>query len=85
MGKFYYAFAKYMIYSDMWEIEVNPSKSDECPISNHRLAFRDLTNSFDEYSNRSLTKGVFGEGRVKSCQFQHSRPEDIPEDPVIPS
>ena len=57
-----FAFAEYMIYCDIWEIEINPSKSDEYWISNHGLAFRDLTNSFGEFLNRFLTKGVFGEG-----------------------
>ena len=57
-----FAFAEYMIYSDMWEIEINPSKSDEYRISNHGLAFRDLTNSFCVFLIRFLSKGVFGEG-----------------------
>ena len=57
-----FAFAEYMIYSDMWEIKINPSKSDEYRISNHGLVFRDLTDSFGEFLNRFLTKGVFEEG-----------------------
>jgi hypothetical protein len=57
-----FAFAEYMIYCDTWEIEINPLKSDEYRISNHGLAFRDLTNSLGGFLNRFLTKGVFGEG-----------------------
>lgn len=57
-----FAFAEYMIYCDMWEIEINPSNSDEYWISNHGLVFRHLTSSLGEFLNRFLTKGVFGDG-----------------------
>lgn len=55
-------FAEYMIYSDMWEIEIDPSNTKEYWISNYGIAFRQLTKSLAEFLNRFLAKGVFGNG-----------------------
>lgn len=51
-----------MIYSDTWEIEINPSNPDEYWISNHGKAFRLLTKSLAEFLDRFLAKGVFQDG-----------------------
>ena len=55
-------FAEYMIYCDMWEIEINPSNPNEYWISNRGKAIRLLTKSLTEFLDRFLAKGVFGDG-----------------------
>jgi hypothetical protein len=57
-----FAFAEYLIYCDMWDIEINPSNPNEYWISNQGKAFRLLTKSMAEFLDRFLAKGVFGEG-----------------------
>jgi hypothetical protein len=55
-------FAEYMIYCDMWEVEINPSNPNEYWISNQGKAFRLLTQSLPDFLGRFLAKGVFGDG-----------------------
>jgi len=59
-NRFY--FAEYMIYCDVWEIEINPSNPNEYWISNPGKAVRLLTQSLAEFLGRFLAKGVFGDG-----------------------
>jgi hypothetical protein len=55
-------FAEYMIYCDMWQIEINPSNANEYWISNQGKTFRLLTQSLAEFLGRFLAKGVFEDG-----------------------
>jgi hypothetical protein len=57
-----FLFAEDMIYSDMWEIEINSSNPNEYWISNQGKAFRLLTQSLAEFLGRFLAKGVFEDG-----------------------
>ena len=57
-----FAFAEYLIYSDTWEMEINPLSPNEYWISNRGKAFRLLTLSLAEFLGRFLAKGVFGDG-----------------------
>jgi len=59
-------FAEYMIYCDMWEIEINPSNPNEYWIANRGNAFRLLTKSLTEFLDRFLAKGVFGNGGLST-------------------
>lgn len=55
-------FAEYMIYCDVWEIEISPPNPNEYWISNPGKAVRLLTQSLAEFLGRFLAKGVFGDG-----------------------
>ena len=61
-----FAFAEYLIYCDVWEIEINPSNPAEYWISNQGKDFRLLTKSLGEFLDRFLAKGVFGDGGLYS-------------------
>ena len=54
--------AEYMVYSDMWEVNVNPLEPNEYTISNTADTFRLLTHSIADFLARFLAGGVFGKG-----------------------
>lgn len=56
--------AEYLIYCDMWEIEVNPNDRNDYSIINKPEKCRTitLTNSFAEFLGRFLQGGVFDKG-----------------------
>jgi SMI1 / KNR4 family (SUKH-1) len=57
-----FSFAEYMIYSDMWDININFSNSNDYWISNNGEQYRRLTNSLPEFLKRFLDGGVFEKG-----------------------
>lgn len=57
-----FSFAEYMIYCDMWDIEINPSNPNDYRIYNDGMAYRLLTKSLAEFIDRFLAKGVFEDG-----------------------
>jgi len=59
-NRFY--FAEYMLYSDMWEVNVNPMDLNSYTISNTGDSVRLLTHSIAEFLSRFLAGGVFGKG-----------------------
>jgi len=56
--------AEYMIYSDMWEIKINPCDRNDYSIINKPEKYRTttLTNSIAIFLNRFLQGGVFDKG-----------------------
>jgi len=52
-------FAEYLIYSDMWTININPVDRNDYHIYNKVENLITLTNSFAEFLNAFLTGGVF--------------------------
>jgi hypothetical protein len=61
--------AEYMIYSDMWELEINPDDGNDCKIivqSNYNKLV--LTHSLAEFIDRFLKGGVFGPGGLYDWQ-----------------
>jgi hypothetical protein len=61
--------AEYMIYSDMWQLEINPDNCNDYKIiiwaNNNKLV---LTNSLGEFISRFLKGGVFGTGGLYEWQ-----------------
>lgn len=55
-------FAEYMIYCDLWEINVDPLDANSYTISNPGNHVRILTHSIAEFIGRFLAGGVFGKG-----------------------
>jgi cell wall assembly regulator SMI1 len=56
-------FAEYLIYSDIWRLEINPANADDYLITtisakNERIV---LTNSFAEFLSRFLKHGLAGD------------------------
>lgn len=61
--------AEYMIYSDMWQLEINPDNCNDYKIfieSNYNKIV--LTNSLGEFISRFLKVGVFGPGGLYDWQ-----------------
>jgi hypothetical protein len=54
-----FLFAEYMIYSDMWEIEINPSKPNEYWISNPGKVFLPFNSVFSRVFRSIPGKGSF--------------------------
>jgi hypothetical protein len=61
--------AEYMIYSDMWQLEINPDNCNDYKIiiwANYNKLV--LTNSLGEFISRFLKGGVFGTGGLYEWQ-----------------
>jgi hypothetical protein len=61
--------AEYMIYSDMWQLEINPNNCNDYKIiiwANYNKLV--LTNSLGEFISRFLKGGVFGTGGLYEWQ-----------------
>ncbi len=52
-------FAEYMIYSDMWTININPADKNDYRVYNNADSVITLTNSFSEFLDTFLNGGVF--------------------------
>jgi len=78
--------AEYMIYSDMWELEINPGIADKYSISidDYHKGKIVLTHSLPEFIERLLKGGVFGLGglyrwrdEIKAQLYGNTNPDEM--------
>ena len=64
MKQGFFYIAEYLLFCDMWGIEINPYDKNDFLIFNQPEEYRTitLTNSFAEFLGRFLQRGVFGKG-----------------------
>ena len=68
-----FSIAEYMIYCDIWDIQLTPPDYTNYLVSNSGMKYRGLTTSFTEFLKRFITSGVFGKGGLYEWHEQVDR------------